>query len=66
MSNSDRHNNYPLPIILAGGGCGALHGGQHLTLPEYTTLSNLHLTVVNKAGLDLKSLADSTGEIAGV
>ena len=37
-----------------------------MTLPEYTTLSNLHLTVVNKAGLELKSLADSTGEIAGV
>jgi hypothetical protein len=66
MSNSDRHNNYPLPIILAGGGCGSLRGGQHLALPEYTTLSNLHLTVVNKAGLELKSLADSTGEIAGV
>ena len=45
MSNSDRHNNYPLPIILVGGACGALRGGQHVTLPEYTTLSNLHLTV---------------------
>ena len=66
MSNSDRHNNYPLPIILVGGACGALRGGQHLALPEYTTLSNLHVTVVNKAGLELKSLADSTGEIAGV
>jgi hypothetical protein len=66
MSNSDRHNNYPLPNILVGGACGALKGGQHVTSPEYTTFSNLHLTVVNKAGLELKSLADSTGEIAGV
>jgi hypothetical protein len=66
MSNSDRHNNYPLPIVLVGGACGALHGGRHVALPEYTTLSNLHLTVVNKAGLEMKSLADSTGEIAGV
>jgi hypothetical protein len=66
MSNSDRHNNYPLPIILVGGACGALRGGQHVELPEYTTLANLHLTVVNKAGLEMKSLADSTGEIAGV
>ena len=66
MSNSDRHNNYPLPLMLVGGGAGNLRGGQHITLPEYTTLSNLHLTVVNKAGLELKSLADSTGEIAGV
>jgi hypothetical protein len=66
MSNSDRHNNYPLPILLVGGACGGLRGGQHVTLPEYTTLSNLHLTVVNKAGLEMKSIADSTGEIAGV
>ena len=66
MSNSDRHNNYPLPIVLVGGAAGALKGGRHLQLPEYTTVSNLHLTVVNKAGLELKSLSDSSGEIAGV
>jgi hypothetical protein len=66
MSNSDRHNNYPLPVILVGGARGALRGGQHVTVPEYTTASNLLLTVVNKAGLELTSLADSTGEIAGV
>jgi hypothetical protein len=66
MSNSDRHNNYPLPNILVGGACGALKGGQHVTLPEYTTFSNLHLTVLNKAGLEMKSIGDSTGEIAGV
>jgi hypothetical protein len=66
MSNSDRHNNYPLPNILVGGGCGTLAGGQHIDLPERTTLSNLHLTVLNKAGLQMKSISDSTGEIAGV
>jgi hypothetical protein len=66
MSNSDRHNNYPLPIMLVGGARGGLRGGQHIQLPDYTTLSNLHLTVLNKAGLDLRSIGDSTGEIAGV
>ena len=66
MSNSDRHNNYPLPNILVGGGAGALKGGQHIELPEHTTLSNLLLTVLNKAGLEMDSFADSTGEIAGV
>src|SRR5690606_36054634 len=66
MSNSDRHNNYPLPIILVVGACGQLRGGQHIELPEYTTLSNLHLTVLNKDGLEMKSIADSTGVIAGV
>ena len=66
MSNSDRHNNYPLPNILVGGANGRLKGGQHIELPEHTPLANLHLTVLNKAGLELKSFADSTGEIAGV
>jgi hypothetical protein len=66
MSNSDRHNNYPLPNILVGGACGALKGGQHIDLPEHSTLTNLHLTVLNKAGIELKSFSDSTGAIAGV
>jgi hypothetical protein len=66
MSNSDRHNNYPLPNILVGGGCGTLKGGQHIDLPEHSTLTNLHLTVLNKAGLELERFSDSTGEIAGV
>jgi hypothetical protein len=66
MSNSDRHNNYPLPIILVGGANGNLRGGQHVELPEYTTLTNLHLTVLNKAGIETTSFADSTGAIAGV
>ena len=66
MSNSDRHNNYPLPIILVGGARGALKGGQHVQLPEYTTLSNLHLTVLNKAGVEAKAIGDSSGAIAGV
>ena len=66
MSNSDRHNNYPLPNILVGGGAGALSGGRHIDLPENTTLSNLLLTVLNKAGVEQDSFADSTGVIAGV
>ena len=66
MSNSDKHNNYPLPNILVGGANGQLRGGQQVELPEHTPLTNLLLTVLNKAGLDMKSFVDSTGEIAGV
>jgi hypothetical protein len=65
MSNSDRHNNYPLPNILVGGAASQA-GGQHIELPEHTTLSNLLLTVLNKAGVEQDSFADSTGVIAGV
>ena len=66
MSNSNLHSNYPLPNILVGGGAGALKGGRQIELPERTTISNLHLTLLNKAGLEMKSFGDSTGAIAGV
>jgi hypothetical protein len=66
MGNSNVHGNYPLPNILVGGGNGALKGGRHIDLPVRTTICNLHLTLLNKAGLEMKSFADSTGEISGV
>jgi hypothetical protein len=66
MSNSDKHNNYPLPNILVGGANGRLKGGQQVELPEHTPLTNLLLTVLNKAGVEMKSFADSSGEISGV
>ena len=66
MSNSDRHNGYPLPTILVGGGNGKLRGGQHIDLPEPTPLANLHLTILDKVGVRQESFGDSTGTIAGV
>ena len=64
MSNSDRHNNWPLPAVLVGGANGKHKGGQFLAAPDHTPLSNLHLTVLNKVGLEKKNWSDSTGEIA--
>jgi hypothetical protein len=66
MSNSDRHNGHPLPNILVGGGHGTLRGGQHIELPEPTSIANLHLTLLDKVGVAQESFGDSTGTIAGV
>jgi hypothetical protein len=66
MSNSDRHNNYPLPIILVGGANGKLKGGRHVVPPERTPVANLHLTVLNMAGLPQEKFSNSTGLLAGV
>ena len=67
MSNSDRHDNYPVPNLLVGGGQGTLkQGGQHVVLPERTPLANLHLTLLNKLGIEADSFADSTGIITEV
>jgi hypothetical protein len=65
MSNSDRHDNYPEPNIVVGGGSGTLkRGGQHLVLPERTPIANLHLTLLQKVGVERDRFGDSTGTIA--
>ncbi len=67
MSNSDLHNNYPEPNILVGGGNGKMKlGGQHIVLPERTPIANLHLTILQKVGVERDRFGDSTGTIAGV
>lgn len=67
MSNSDRHDNYPEPNILVGGGNGRMKlGGQHIMLPERTPIANLHLTILQKVGLEREKFGDSTGVISGV
>jgi len=67
MSNSDRHDNYPEPNIVVGGGSGKLRlGGQHLVLPERTPIANLHLTLLQKVGVERDTFGDSTGTIADI
>jgi hypothetical protein len=67
MSNSDLHNNYPIPNIVVGGGNGKMKlGGQHLALPERTPIANLHLTLLQKVGLERDKFGDSTGTIKDV
>jgi hypothetical protein len=67
MSNSDLHNNYPEPNIVVGGGNGKMKlGGKHLVLPERTPIANLHLTLLQKVGVERDKFGDSTGTIAEV
>jgi len=67
MSNSDLHNNYPVPNIIVGGGAGKVKtGGQHITLPERTPIANPHLTLLQKVGVERDKFGDSTGVISGV
>jgi hypothetical protein len=63
LSNPDDHNHHDLPILLAGGGAGHVKGGRHLKCPLDTPLANLHLTVLDKMGIPLDRLGDSTGRI---
>jgi hypothetical protein len=63
MSNSDVHNNDPLPQVLVGRG-GGIKGGQHLAYPQDTPHAAILHTMLEKAGVHLDSFADSTGPFA--
>lgn len=64
MSNSNAHNQYPLPTTVIGRGGGALRGGQHIHFAERTPLANVHLTLLQRAGIAIDRVGDSTGAIA--
>jgi hypothetical protein len=61
MSNSDAHNQFPLPTSLVGGGCGAMKSGRHVRYPDHTPLANLLQTVLEKSGVTGQTVGDSTG-----
>jgi len=64
MSNSNAHNHFPLPILVAGGASGSMKGGRHLKYPDHTPMTNLLLTLLDKAGVPMDSLGDSTGKMS--
>jgi hypothetical protein len=64
MSNSNLHNHIPLPVLVAGGAAGQLKGGRHLQYTEGTSMGNLLLSVLAKAGVPKENVGDSSGLLA--
>ena len=65
MSNSNAHNHYPLPTSIVGG-WKTIKGGQHLVPAEHTPLSNVLLTMLDRAGIPQDKIGDSTGKFPEV
>jgi hypothetical protein len=63
MGNPDVHDHVNLPILVAGGGAGKMKGGRHIRYAEPAPLANLHLTLLDKAGVRLDAFADSRGKV---
>lgn len=63
ISDGNRHMHHDLPLVLVGGGNGQLHGGRHIQYPKDTPMTNLLLSMLDKAGVPARSLGDSTGEL---
>jgi hypothetical protein len=63
MSNSNAHNHFPLPNLVVGGATGRLKGNRHLRYPDHTPMTNLLVSVLDKAGVNVETLGDSTGKM---
>lgn len=65
LSDGDMHSPLDLPIVIAGGGNGTLKGNQHLQwAPEKKVpLSNLYVTMLDKFGVNVPRIGDSTGDL---
>jgi len=63
MADSDSHYHHNVPILLLGGGAGQIKGGRHIEVAKGTPLTNLHLTLLDKLGVPMDKLGDSTGKL---
>ncbi|MCS5688055.1 MAG: DUF1552 domain-containing protein [Acidimicrobiales bacterium] len=63
MSDSNRHDNKGLPLALLGGGSGQLKPAGHVRYAERTPITNLHLTILDKMGIPVEKMSDSTGKL---
>jgi hypothetical protein len=63
MGNPNVHDHINLPIIVAGGAAGGMKGGRHIRFEKATPLANLHLTMLDKAGVHVDKFADSNGKV---
>ena len=66
MSNSNAHDHFPLPNLVIGGGAGRLKGGRHLKYPDHTPMANLLLGMLDKTGVEVDRLGDSTGALVSL
>jgi hypothetical protein len=63
IGECNAHDPRNIPLLLAGGGAGTLKGGIHIRYPKETPLANLHLTLLEKFGVHLDRIGDSTGKL---
>jgi hypothetical protein len=65
MSDGNGHNHHNLPTLLVGGGAGSVDGGRHVRYPveSETPVANLFLNVLDKLGVPVDTLGDSSGRL---
>ncbi|HXH24332.1 MAG TPA: DUF1552 domain-containing protein [Vicinamibacterales bacterium] len=66
MSNSDKHDNDPLPVAILGHAHGRIKGGQHLKYPQDSRFADLLLTLFDRNNIPVERIGDSGGTFSEV
>lgn len=60
MGHGADHQPTELPLLLAGRGGGRFTPGDHLVFPDATPLANLHLALLQAAGVEVDTFGDDS------
>jgi hypothetical protein len=63
MTNGNAHDHENLPTLLVGGAAGKHKGNRHIKMAKSTALSNLMLSLMDKAGISTEKFGQSSGRI---
>jgi hypothetical protein len=66
MSNSDKHNNDPLPSAILGHASGRIKGGQHLKYPQDSRFADLLVTLFDRNNIPVEKIGDSGGILSEI
>ncbi len=66
IGDGNKHNHDQLPVVLAGGGGGVCNPGRHVLLKDDTPMTNLYMAMLERMGVDVESVGDSTGSLGDV
>ena len=63
MGNGNLHRHSDMPVLLAGNLSGKFKTGYHHAYKQDTPMTNLLLTILDRAGVPIDKLGDSTGKL---
>ena len=66
LSDGNAHDHANLPLVLAGRGCGTVRPGRLVRYPNETPMANLFRAMLDRMGVPVESLGDSTGYASGL
>lgn len=66
MSNSDKHNNDPLPSAILGRAHGRIKGGQHVKYPQDSRFADLLVTLFDRNNIPVEKIGDSGGILSEI